>query len=377
MKTLTTKTGKMQLLGARMLTLATALLLFTACQKGVETPVNMAAVPAVTTSAAFIGGFRVFEPKVMMNQGNEDKTGINFSWNRTATDNLRDYTVEAAAEGTHFEAPVELGTTDGGQVSFQVKDLNRKMCKLIPAGTTGKVELRVKAYPVYGKATAVYSDAVALNVTTYLQYTEYAYPRYMKMPGNYQNWDLTTAPQLVSVNNDGEYEAYVNFGNNYPQFMFVKGTQWGKTNTFTHIGNSKFGFGGGVLAVFGGAGTYLVKASTNTNSWSYTKINNWGIHGTAVVANNGTDPVMSYDEANKAYVMGVNLQAGAFRFRANNNDAVTLGKEIKDGYDVPVAGGADFTVATAGYYNIYLKVDLAGNYACTVARQAIPAVNGK
>ncbi len=375
MKTLTTKTGKMQLLGVRMLTLATALLLFTACQKAVETPVNMAAAPVVTTSAAFIGGFRVAEPKVVMCQGNEEKTGINFSWNRTATDNLRDYTVEAAAEGTHFEAPVELGTTDGGQVGFQVKDLNRKMCKLIPAGTTGKVELRVKAYPLYGKNTAVYSDAVALNVTTYLHYTEYTYPRYMKMPGNYQNWDLANAPQLVSVNNDGEYEGYVTFANNYPQFMFVKGTTWEKTNTFTHIGNSKFGFGGGVLAIFGGAGTYLVKASTNTNTWSYTKINNWGIHGTALAANTGTDPVMSYDEANKAYVMGVNLQPGAFRFRANNNDAVNLGKEVKDGYEVPVAGGADFTVATAGYYNIYLKVDLAGNYACTVAKQATPAVN--
>lgn len=377
MKTQTTQTGKMQVLGARMLTMVTALLLFTACQKGVETPVNMAAAQVATTSAAFIGGFRIAEPKVIMNQGNEEKTGINFSWNRTATDNLRDYTIEAAAEGTHFEAPVELGTTDGGQVSFLVKDLNQKMCKLIPAGTTGKVELRVKAYPVYGKSTAVYSDAVALNVTTYLHYTEYAYPRYMKMPGNYQNWDLATAPQLVSVNNDGEYEGYVSFGNNYPQFMFVKGTQWEKTNTFTHIGNSKFGFGGGVLAVFGGAGTYLVKASTNTNSWSYTKINNWGIHGTAVAGNPGTDPVMSYDEASKAYVMGVNLQAGTFRFRANNDNAVTLGKEVKDGYEVPVAGGADFTVATAGYYNIYLKVDLAGNYACTVAKQATPAVNGK
>jgi len=76
-------------------------------------------------------------------------------------------------------------------------------------------------------------------------------------------------------------------------------------------------------------------------------------------------------------VMGVNLQAGEFRFRANNNDAVTLGKEVKDGYEVPVAGGANFTVAVAGYYNIYLKVDLAGNYACTIAKQATPGVNGK
>ena len=66
MKTLTTKTGKMPLLGARMLTLATALLLFTACQKGVETPVNMAAAPVATSSAAFIGGFRITEPKVVM-----------------------------------------------------------------------------------------------------------------------------------------------------------------------------------------------------------------------------------------------------------------------------------------------------------------------
>lgn len=374
MKQQITKTDKMQTPGrAGLLFIGTALLLLTACQKGVETPVT-AANNIVAESATAITGFRISESNVVLRQGNADITAVNFSWGRTANDNLRNYTVEAAAEGTHFEAPVELGTTDGAQVGFQVKDLNQKMCKLIPGGNSGKVELRVKATPVYGKAGVVYSDAVALNVTTYQPYTEYDYPKYLKLPGNFENWDLATAPQIVSAENNGEYEGYVNFTNTYAQFMFVKGTQWETTNTYTHIGNNKFGFGGGVLAIFGGAGTYLVKASTNTNTWSYTKINNWGIHGTAVAAS--TDPVMSYDAAKNAYVITCNLQAGEFRFRANNSDAVTLGKQVKDGYDVPAAGGANFTITTPGYYTIYLNVKTAGNYGCAVVKQPNVAVNG-
>lgn len=373
MKQQITKTDKMQTpRRAGLLFIGTALLLLTACQKGVETPVT-AANNIVAESATAITGFRISESNVVLRQGNADITAVNFSWSRTANDNLRNYTVEAAAEGTRFEAPVELGTTDGAQVGFLVKDLNQKMCKLIPGGNSGKVELRVKATPVYGKAGVVYSDAVALNVTTYQPYTEYDYPKYLKLPGNFENWDLATAPQIVSPENNGEYEGFVNFTNTYAQFMFVKGTKWETTNTYTHIGNNKFGFGGGVLAIFGGAGTYLVKASTNTNTWSYTKINSWGIHGTAVAA--GNDPVMSYDENKNAYVITCNLQAGEFRFRANNSDAVTLGKQVKDGYDVPAAGGENFKVTTPGYYTIYLNVKTAGNYGCTVVKQPNVAVN--
>lgn len=371
MKQLLAKTEKMQTPGrVGLLFIGTALLLMTACQKGVETPV----VPVNTVaavSAAAVTGFHINQSNVVLLEGNADMQAVTFSWNRNMNDNLKDYTIEAATEGTNFETPVELGTTDRSQVAFLVKDLNQKMYKLVPGGNSARVELRVRASAIYGKGGFVYSDAVALNVTTYQPYTEY--PKFMKLPGNFQNWDLAVAPKIVSTESNGEYEGYVNFTNTYAQFMFVKGNQWETTNTFTHIGNNKFGFGGGVLAIFGGAGTYLVKASTNTNIWSYTKINTWGIHGTAVAGNN--DPVMSYDAAKNAYLVSCNLQAGEFRFRANNNNAVTLGKQEKNGYDVPAADGANFKVTVPGNYMIYLNVNAAGNYGCSVVKQPNVGVN--
>jgi hypothetical protein len=305
-------------------------------------------------------------------QGNDNIKAINLNWEVTGNNAGGMFTVEAALKGNNFTDFIEIGATDQLNMSPVVKDLNRQMCQLIPAGTTEMVELRVRASN--GKTTTTYSNPVALQVTTYQHYTEYQAPQYMRVPGNFQSWDMTRAPTLVTTENNGEYDGYVNFTNAYPQFLLVKGAQWAPVNTYTYIGGGKFGFGGGVFSIFGGAGIYRMTASTNTNTFSYTKINTWGVHGTAVPANGNTDPEMTYHAASNAWTMNIELAKGDFRIRANNTDAISFGKTMVDGYLVPDYKGTDFKVEKPGNYTITLNLKQAGNYTCSVVKTVNPVI---
>lgn len=347
-----------------------ALLLLTACQKQVEVPDVIVPHSEVKEGSTSITGLRASVQAVVLQQASAESNAISFSWTPLPGNNPLRYTIEAAADQSHFSEPVELGSSSSTPIGFLVKELNQKMSKLVPAGKSTKVEIRVKATDLYGDHDVlVYSESLSLNITTYQPLTEYAYPQYIKLPGNYQEWELSNAPQIVSVKNNGEYEGYINFNRQNPQFMFVKGSKWEITNTFTNLGANKFGFGGTLFSLTGNAGSYFIKASTNTNTWSCTRIEKWGVHGTAVTCSNEADPVMLYDAATGYYQITLALQAGEFRFRANNDNALTLGKETKNGYDIPSAAGKNFTVTTPGYYTIYLNLSSAGNYGCALIKE--------
>lgn len=354
--------------GKFLLVMMVSLFLFS-CQKEMvapETTINN--TPAFTPVAA--SNFHLSESKITLLQGNDKIKAINLSWDVTGSNAGGMFTVEAALKGNNFADFIEIGSTDQLTISPVVKDLNRQLCQLIPAGGTEMVELRVRASN--GKTATTYSNPVALQVTTYQHYTEYQAPQYIHVPGNFQSWDMTDAPTLVTTENNGEYDGYVNFTNAYPQFLLVKGTQWTTVNTYTYIGGSKFGFGGGVFSIFGGAGIYRMTASTNTNTFSYTKINTWGVHGTAVSANGNADPEMTYHAATNTWVMNIELAKGDFRIRANNTDAISLGKTMVDGYLVPDYKGTNFTVDKPGNYTITLNLKQAGNYTCSVVKTINP-----
>ncbi len=356
MKTLTNILEKMILAGL-------VPIFFLACQKEVAER-NAAPVEKITVT-----GFKMSESKLTLLQGNAACQAITMNWvtNAPVAANRVQYTVEAAIDGIGFEEKIDLGTTNAASIQFTVKELNPMISDLVLPGTTALINLRVRAEVANSIMEPVYTESVALQVTTYLAYIEYSYPKFIRVPGNYQNWNLTTAPQIVATA-DGEYEGFINFTTPFSQFLFVRGTQWSPANTYTNIGDGKFGFGGDILGVTEGAGTYLVKSNTNTNKWNCVKINSWGIHGTAVPANGNVDPVMSFDDVNKVYAIVLNLQKGSFRFRANNKEGVSMGYAINDGYKVPKANGEAFTIEHAGVYELKLDLKLAGNYACTVVK---------
>lgn len=332
-----------------------------ACQKEVIRSVDDAPVQVTNLSLS--------ESRITLLQGNAGTTALSVKWqtNAPACGKIANYTVEMALDGSGFEDKLEISTTDT-KLDFHTDELNKELSKIIPPGTSGKIDVRVRACSSQQNTTQVYSEPVALWVTTYQEYREYLYPQYIKIPGNYENWIVSTAPQIVSEKNDGEYEGYLQFPNDYIQFLMVKGMAWTLLNTYDYIGKNKFGFNGTMFSIYGGAGIYLLKASTNTNTWSYTKINNWTLHGTAV-ASSQSDPELKFDNESKTWSLITTLQKGDFRIRANNDDNNSMGQKMVNGYMVPGSDGKNFVIDKTGIYLIRLSLLQAGNYSCSLVKQ--------
>jgi len=333
------------------------------CSKTVQEPSASALVQ--------VQDFHVSVSKLILLQGNASNPAISFTWKSDARTQVT-YTIEAAISGTSFAEPIVLTSTNETDVYFTVKDFNSLMCKLLYANNTGRVEFRIRTEQSFStKQDHAYSQEIAIDVSTYRNYITYSDPNVFKIPGNYQNWILPTAPAIISTGSDGEYEGYVNFTNQYPQLLMVKGNAWETKNTYSYIGADKFGFGGSVMCISGGAGVYLFKASTNTNKWGYTKINSWGIAGVSVPPGNSTDPVMQTGETGEtglSWSITTNLVKGDFRIRANNADAISFGQKASDETGTPSYNGDNIVIKTPGNYTIKLELGIAGNYAYSIQK---------
>jgi hypothetical protein len=340
-----------------MLKLVIFFFFFVACQKEMVVP-GTATNTAIPTA---IKNLQVNKNTLTLLEGNADATAIQMTWDAVNVPGVV-YIAEAGIAGTGFDQKVELGTTDQPAVRFTVKELNNYLRQLIYANNTARVELRVRAQMPAEKAADIFTAPIAVEATTYLPYTEYVAPRMFRVPGNYQNWKLADAPKIVDADNDGVYEGYINFNTAYPQFLLVKGDQWLTYNTYYYIGKDKFGFGGTMMAVFNGAGAYRMTANTNTNTWACTKINNWALTGTAVCG----EATMQPDADPLTWVIKTKLNAGVFRFKANDTDAIVMGQDPAAINGVPAYNGADIIIKKAGTYTIKLDLRLAGNYGYCV-----------
>ena len=345
-------------------------LLFLSCRKDA---INLEPVAAPIQ----IKNFRISASKLVLLQCNAKNTALLLNWDLNSAMVSKDikYTIESAIDGFNFADSVELGSSDQTEMRFSVKEVNSQISKLINAGTAGVIAIRVRAENTYSKVAAVYSEAIALEVTPYQYHQKYGDSQMIKiLPGNYQNWDLLIAPQIVSAGNKGEYEGYINFTNPSSQFLFIQrtGAQENSKVTYYNMGNNKFGLEGSMLSISGGAGVYLLKANTNTNTWGYTKINSWGLQGTAISDFNtkNQDKVMIYDESTLSWSITSNFAAGNFRFRANNANDINFGHNSTEETGVPNYNGDNIPIKKSGNYTIKLQLQSAGNYAYYVKKNS-------
>lgn len=337
--------------------LALVLLSCVSCQKSVDQP----APQFVQTE---ISGFRISESKMILLEGNANNKAVSFAWAPLRAGDT--YTIEADVSEDNFSDPIEIANTSSTNASFTVAQFNTLMCRLLCAENSGKIDFRVKTSHGF---VDIYSPVTAINVTTYRNYINYDDSKTLKVPGNYQGWNVATAPKIVSAKTAGEYEGFMDFENPSPQVLLVKGNQWDLKNTFTYIGNNMFGFGGSIIDVQGGAGVYLFRASTNTNRWSSTKINSWNLAGSAVQGNSKT-VMADNDDASLSWSITTDLVAGSFRINANNGNTISFGHKDTDQPGVPSYDGADLQVKRAGNYTITLKLGNAGNYGYTIRRNS-------
>lgn len=281
------------------------------------------------------------------------------------------YSLQISKKGTNFASAstteVQLGNKASSR-TFTEKDINKELLKVFGADVTSDAEVRIKATVNNlsgGAVQSVYSNVIQMTVRPFRDIITYSYPNAINVAGNFQGWSPGTAPQIVSPNNTGIYEGFINFNNASPEFKFVKGDNWG-AGDFGSAGGSNLGNGGANLTLGGGAGIYYIRADVNSMTWSNYKVNTWGLIGSATPDGWGSDQNMTYDAASKLWTITLNLVAGEIKFRANDDWSLNLGDNGLDGK--PDINGANIPITSAGNYTINLDLETGGNWFYTVKK---------
>ena len=289
------------------------------------------------------------------------------------------YTIQFCKGGTNFAASSTTEVNIGSALSktFTVGEFNGKMLDIIPYSVATQIYARVKADAGSGVAP-MYSNVITnIVVTAYRDVVIYNFPQAIYIAGNYQGWDPPTSPKIVDKTASGttgsNYEGYINMTDGSPhQFKMVKGNNWGAGD---------FGQGGGGpltlaspsgtnLQTVGTPGVYYIKANTQNLTWSYTKIDTWGIIGSAVpVTGWNSSAPMTFSTANGGtWTITTNLLGGQeLKFRANNDWAINLGDDSPRD-NKPDYNGSNIPIALDGNYTITLELGIAGNYIYKIVK---------
>jgi hypothetical protein len=341
-----------------------ALLTLAACKKE-ETRAILAPSGAVTLSAT--------TTTLVLAQANQDNNAVSFSWTKAdfGFDAGVNYTLELCKGGTNFATATSTSINMNTLLakSFTVKDFNAKMQDIIANGVAAQVQARIKS-EVGTNVAPVYSNVLSMTVTAYRDLVNYSFPKALFIAGNFQGWSPSTAPKIVdkfaSGSTGSNYDGYIYFNNASPEFKMVKGPDW-SFGDFGNYGPGILGPGGNNLTLSNGAGVYRLQANTSGLTWSATKIDTWGIIGSATPGGWGSSTAMTYDIAGNFYVITANLSVGELKFRANNDWPINFGDNAPaDGK--PEYGGDNIPIATAGSYTITLDIGVAGNYAYSIRR---------
>jgi len=131
-------------------------------------------------------------------------------------------------------------------------------------------------------------------------------------------------------------------------FKFRANHNW-DFNYGSTAGNATLDAGGSNIAVTVESDYAFTLDLSQPNAYTYTA-NRWGVIGDATPGGWGSDQNMTWDAANHVFTVTLDLIAGAFKFRANDDWAVNY-------------GGTDLNNLTQGGDNI--PVTVAGNYTLT------------
>ncbi|MDH4461225.1 MAG: SusE domain-containing protein [Flectobacillus sp.] len=347
-----------------------SLFLFASCQEEVElTTLKAVSFTATPSSSA---------NTVSLTAAKDNQAVLTVSWSKVA------YPVQAPVSYTlQFDVPADtLGSKAwANAVSIEVgedlitksllgKDLNTLAVNLgLTPNENGTLVVRVQSY----LDRAVYSKAIALNVTPYKVFT--GYPS-LWVAGDYQGWNVSVAPKLVSVNSDDIYEGYL--------YIPAGGTNEFKLYAQADWGPMSYGDGGAgnvVVANYAGGnfkapsdGYYLFSVNLKTMKYILIKTT-WGLIGGATPGGWSADTPLVYNPASQTWSVTADMKAdGSFKFRANKEWQLDFGVEASGKLNYanhPWRAYVDqpqLTVPQDGNYTITLDLHEPGNYTYKIKK---------
>lgn len=290
---------------------------------------------------------------------------INWTASTYGTPTEITYTVEVAPTGTAFANPFEAASTTNRYVTWNIGELNNIT---VSAGLSpfieGELDIRIVSTVGTTGSLLQTSEAVSIFVTPFTT----DLPT-IAVPGNHQGWDPATAQLLASsAFGQTDYEGWVWLDGEF-KFLapnetggfFWGNLDWGDDGTSSGILIDEDGEANANAET---AGYYLVKADTDALTYSIAAVN-WGIIGEATPTGWDSDTDLVYDSETRTLSVDIDLSAGGWKFRGNNEwGPFEYGSFNDDGFLQP---GGDFTFdGTAGNYQVVLDLSNPREYTFTL-----------
>jgi hypothetical protein len=243
-------------------------------------------------------------------------TAANYGYSAAVTNTLQ---IDVASDNWKTPISATLGSKIYSQ-SYSTGDFNAMLLKLgLPGGTSSTVQVRVM-HSISASVAAVYSNVLSLTVTPY------NLTSYLWVPGAYQGWSPTDAPQLVSPTGNGIYSGIVNFTGSDLTFKITSEADWNGTNYGAGATAGTISSTGGNLTAPTDA-AFEVDVNLITNTIAF--VPQWSVIGDASPGGWNTDTDMNYDSTTKTWYVTVKLVSdgttNAIKFRFKNDWGVNLG----------------------------------------------------
>lgn len=272
-------------------------------------------------------------------------TAADFGYSAAVT-----YDVQIDVAGNNFSNALSLGLTNSLALEgLTVGFLNNFLfAQGFPELQAIDMEIRLVA-KVSEEVDVLISNPVPLTFTLYEVII--IYPQ-LHLPGDYQEWDPSTQVHVIfSALSNKKYEGFNYFNLDDALFKFTDGPSWdvnwgdeepdGKLDP-QGIGND--------IPIGGEAGAYFLTCNLNAFSYTIEPAFMSAIGG----ATEGEDIAFEYDAANNQLMVTTDLVAGDLKFRANGEDALSLGDDAGNGK--LLFGEGAFSVTEAGNYTIKLNI---------------------
>jgi hypothetical protein len=337
------------------LTIFIGLVFFYSCEEKEKSPV----LKYEDTTPPTLKSFE--DTSFVLDSANPGKTFGSFTWSAAdfGLDVGHSYNLVMDFASNNFSNPTKIASTQNDSATFTVEDINNKLLVMgAQPGKKARVEFRVDAI-INEYADTLHSNSITLSFTPYkviIQYPE------IYVPGNYQGWDVATAPPLFDVDNSNIYEGYVLMAvsTDSTVFKFTPERSWEVDYGDAEAGGNQIGDGTLEESTFGAdiylpedSAYYKLTANIGEMTYEVTKTE-WSIQGSAT---GDQLKSMTYDMAEQVWTITTDLSAGSFTFISKDSKQYIADQNIdivygmdnpiyvkEDGEPIPVESAGNFTV---------------------------------
>lgn len=325
-------------------------LLFSACETDIN-KVTMSADPSQPT----LEDLSISVDFTMANA----ESAVSFSWSAADFGFAASITYALEASATEaFSEYATLFSTQNLTGTVTVGDLNGILLAWgKEVGQSADLYYRVKA----SVTTNEYVTSAVKSKSFIPFETLIDYPM-IYVPGAYQGWSPGAENgRLYSYGFDSRYQSTIRLkdGDNATvQFKITPAANWDNDwgGSLTQSGDNY----SGTMTPKGSnfevaAGVYELDVDINALTIALKKTDDWGIIGDATPTGWDSDTDMFYNGQRKMWEITLDLNAGTFKFRANDGWDVNYGDSGADGsLD---AGGDNIAIAEAGNYTIRFSTE--------------------